>query len=89
MASSNGNGPALPAPGGRVKIAWKATVIAGGKQINLFWTEERGPPAVKPERHGFGTRLLTMSAEQLGGGIEIGFEPGGAALPSALPAPSQ
>ncbi len=64
---------ALSVPGGQVKISWEVTETADARQIHLHWREEGGPPAAKPEREGFGTRLLAMSAEQLGGEIHIDY----------------
>ncbi len=68
---------ALSEPHGRVTIEWDIIEAAGGKQLGLRWAEEGGPTPQKPSRLGFGTRLLTMSADQLDGQMEIDYAPGG------------
>jgi two-component sensor histidine kinase len=61
-------------PAGRVRI--ECAPRAGG--IRLTWREEGGPPARRPTRSGFGTRLLRAIAEQrFGGGLRLEYEPDG------------
>ena len=57
---------ALSTPNGRVSVRWAALDAA---QIELVWTEDGGPLVPKPTRQGFGTRLLELSAAQLGGTV--------------------
>ncbi|MFO1070426.1 MAG: MASE1 domain-containing protein [Geminicoccaceae bacterium] len=66
---------ALSRPGGTVRIAWR--IEAG--MLHLDWTERGGPRlAGRPERMGFGTRLLQASVRgQLGGTIAKTWEPEG------------
>lgn len=47
---------ALSVDGGKVVIRWSLE----GDQFRLVWREEGGPAAVKPERRGFGSRLIEM-----------------------------
>lgn len=79
---------ALSTLGGRVTISWEATETPDGRQIDLYWKEEGGPPAAVPERKGFGTRLLAMSAEQLGGKISLDYAPSGLRCHLRFPMPA-
>jgi PAS domain S-box-containing protein len=68
---------ALSVPGGRVSLAWTLNGAGNGREIVLHWQESGGPSVKAPERQGFGTQLLMMSAEQLGGRITIEYAPEG------------
>ena len=78
---------ALSVPHGRVTIMWEITGSETGRQLTLHWKEEGGPPMAEPGRKGFGTRLLTMSAEQLAGHIAIDFAPSGLCCTLGFPLP--
>ena len=45
---------ALSTPAGRVELSWTVE----GEALRLTWRETGGPPAAKPARTGFGTRLI-------------------------------
>lgn len=47
---------ALSVDGGRVTVGWSVD----GEEFRLDWVESGGPPARKPERAGFGSRLIGM-----------------------------
>jgi two-component sensor histidine kinase len=67
---------ALSAPGGRVVVRWSA----GGEvaRLRLEWREEGGPTVAPPARRGFGSRLIERGlAAELGGEVEVRFEPAG------------
>ena len=84
---------ALAAPGGRVLISWEVSSGpdgAGGevpRRLWLRWVERDGPDvAGPPTRRGFGTRVLeSVVRGQLGGTIDMRWEPGG--LVSAIEVP--
>jgi len=59
---------ALSIDTGRLDVAW---TIDGG-ELQLVWSETGGPPAAAPPDvcTGFGTRMTTMAAAQLGGRLE-------------------
>jgi len=78
----------LSVPGGRVTISWRVTEAGDGGRVYLHWKEEGGPPAAEPARRGFGTRLLTMGTEQLGGEIAISFEASGLCCDLNFPLPA-
>jgi two-component sensor histidine kinase len=55
---------ALSTKAGALKVSW--TVEPGGR-VTLVWVESGGPPVVEPAHRGFGSRLITQLAHQLGG----------------------
>lgn len=55
---------ALAQPGGAVAVRWSE---AADDMLQLVWREEGGPPVDTPRHAGFGHRLVTQSAAQLGG----------------------
>ena len=69
---------ALSGEAGKVDISW--TVVSAGEElaIELLWREQGGPPVTAPRRQGFGSRLLTASARQIKGELEMAFPPTGA-----------
>lgn len=65
---------ALSASSGRITIDWKHQ----GAHFVLAWTESGGPTVKKPTRTSFGSKLIKSSfALQLGGTVEMKFEPSG------------
>jgi len=78
---------ALSMPGGRVEIIWTQDVTAGG-DLRLDWRETGGPPvATSPPggRRGFGSRLIEILADQLGGSVEFDWRPEGLHCTLRLP----
>ena len=61
---------ALSVPAGRLAVRWTVRDVAGGRRVDLQWTESGGPPVKPPSGRGFGSRLLVGSAQQLGGSFE-------------------
>lgn len=65
----------LSVPGGKVRLNWSAPE---NDKVDLTWTESGGPPARKPERAGFGSRLIDRLVKtELGGEITRDFHPTG------------
>jgi two-component sensor histidine kinase len=56
---------ALASPQGVVSVEWTCE----GSGVELVWRETGGPPAHKPARAGFGSRLIRQLAHQLGGTV--------------------
>lgn len=55
---------------GQVSVEWQLV----NDWITLVWTEAGGPAVVKPDRTGFGTRMLKrVLATDLGGDVELDF----------------
>src|SRR5262249_3481813 len=63
----------LSNPRGRVLISWKH--IDG--LVTLEWAEKDGPVVRPPEKHGFGSRIVTQSLKPVGGSITPIFAPDG------------
>ena len=65
---------ALSNEAGTIALTWSAR----DAHLDLEWRESDGPPVTKPERTGFGTRLITQGLRaDLDGGAELDFAPGG------------
>jgi two-component sensor histidine kinase len=68
----------LSVPDGRVHVMWAVTTGAGEAALLVEWVESGGPPVTKPERQGFGSKLIQRGlAQQLGGEIKLDFAPAG------------
>lgn len=66
---------ALSTPGGRVAVRWQ--LMADGR-LRVDWRERGGPPANRPRRQGFGSKMIAMSiANQLDGEIDFQWSPFG------------
>ena len=63
---------ALSRPEGRVSVAWTQS----GDIVRVEWCERGGPPATKPVRKGFGTRLVSLGLTGAGG-VETDYGPEG------------
>jgi len=59
---------------GRVSLEWRVT---DGSNLYLCWSEHGGPEVKKPERSGFGTRLIQSLTEEMGGNVKMDFAPSG------------
>lgn len=70
---------------GTVRVVW-AMANAHGDRLRLTWTEQGGPPVVRPKSKGFGSRLLQ---HDLGGVVpakpKLDFRPEGVAWSVELP----
>jgi PAS domain S-box-containing protein len=67
---------ALSAAGGRIEIRWQPVQGGDGRpMLRIDWIEQGGPPVVKPERRGFGSKLIEGSiAAEHGGSAKLAFE---------------
>ena len=60
---------ALSVNAGRVTITWNVAQDGQGRRyMNLLWEEAGGPAVRKPERAGFGTRLIAKTFGRESGG---------------------
>lgn len=73
---------AFSTPAGRVKVTW-AREDAGDRHIR--WQEDGGPPVVKPDRQGMGTRLLERALAASGGCARLIWRPEGLVCEIDLP----
>ena len=66
----------LSAPNGRVDVVWEVGRDPDSPcptSLTLDWIETGGPAPVPPFREGFGSRLLRVTAAELGGKIDSEF----------------
>ena len=73
---------ALSTAHGTLAIAWAKTAHGG---LSLVWSEEGGPRVERPAREGFGSRLISQLARQLGGDIAYHWRPEGLRADLTLP----
>lgn len=76
LATNSAKHGALSARGGQVSLSWGGEADGG---LWLAWRESGGPVlASPPQRRGFGSRLIQVTARhQLGGSVEFRWEPEG------------
>jgi two-component sensor histidine kinase len=72
---------ALSTGGGALRISWSRTADQG---LALVWSETGGPPSAAPSREGFGSRLISQLARQIGGEIRYDWRPQGLAAELTL-----
>lgn len=73
---------------GKVLIEWKVEPGEEGPAFTLLWTERDGPPVKKPDRTGFGSKVIRHAlSAQTGGVVEIIHDPQG--LVCRLTAPAE
>jgi two-component sensor histidine kinase len=71
---------------GRVVVRWRLEGRPGHERLVLDWRERGGPRVKPPAQRGFGSRLLEQGlAHELGGEVEMTFEPGGLRCHIAAP----
>jgi PAS domain S-box-containing protein len=77
---------ALSAPTGRVTVTWSADLSREPPGLQILWQESGGPPVRKPERQGFGSRLILNAFRQDDGAeATLEFDPGGVRCSFSLP----
>ena len=71
---------ALSTASGRVLVRWEVASEISAAKLNLVWKEAGGPVvATRPQRKGFGTRLIrNIVVHELGGQVEASLTPTGA-----------
>lgn len=75
---------ALSTGEGMVEIVWEAD--GGNGLFDLIWTETGGPAVVRPERTGFGSRLIEQSLNgHPGGRAVLDFAPDGVVCRLTVP----
>lgn len=79
---------AFSIPSGRVEVSW--TVARGAQRsLHLSWVETKGPAVAKPDRRGFGSRLIERGlAHELGADVRLIFDPAGVRCTMDIPLPS-
>ena len=76
----------LSRPAGRLELNWTVSRTQRGLTLTLDWIEKNGPPARRPRRFGFGSRLLTLLIErQLNGEVTRSFTRTGLTVHMVVP----
>jgi PAS domain S-box-containing protein len=79
---------ALSEPNGAIRIDWSVERERGSPyptRLVLSWEERDGPTVHKPEKEGFGSRLLRVTAGELRGELATDWRPEGLAWNLSLP----
>jgi NO-binding membrane sensor protein with MHYT domain/two-component sensor histidine kinase len=78
---------ALSAPGGCVAVSWntRSDVDDTRPVLAIEWNERGGPAVVAPSRRGFGTRLICVSTERIGGHTLMRYDPEGFSCSIEMP----
>jgi PAS domain S-box-containing protein len=74
---------ALSDENGTIELTWSRNA---DRKLLLRWTETGGPRVQKPERQGFGSRLIERTIVQLDGTARFEWRPDGLVCEIALPA---
>ncbi|HEX5997798.1 MAG TPA: HWE histidine kinase domain-containing protein, partial [Hyphomicrobiaceae bacterium] len=83
LATNAAKHGALSTDGGRISVSWKP--IDG--EIRIVWQESGGPPVPPPQRSGYGTEVIRgLIPYELGGSVELAFEPEGVRCVLTIPA---
>jgi len=73
---------ALSGPAGRLRVHWSIS----GDHLNLEWNEDSGAAIAKPDKNGFGTKIIVSSIEsQLGGSVKHDWRPDGVSCVLSIP----
>ena len=71
---------------GRLDLNWTLTRMERGMTLVLDWVEKNGPPARRPRRIGFGSRLIGLVIErQLNGEVTRSFTRSGLSVHLVVP----
>lgn len=77
---------ALSTAEGAVSVGW----ATDDGRFELVWRENGGPPVSRPERRGFGTRMLEQAfAREVSGTVHLDYAPDGLVCRISAPLPSQ
>ena len=69
---------ALSVPSGIVTFRWRAVPSNGGEKIEFVWKEGGGPSPKRPERDGYGHRMIrSVAAREIDGEVRLHFPPEG------------
>ena len=84
LATNAAKHGALSAPAGTVSVSWTE---AANDDLAIDWVERGGPPVVEPTRRGFGSRMLsTVVSGELGGSLDLRYQPSGLSVTLSVPA---
>ncbi|MDE1974547.1 MAG: sensor histidine kinase, partial [Hyphomicrobiales bacterium] len=64
----------LSRPQGRLDLSWSVARTRSGVTLTFDWVERNGPPARRPRRTGFGSRLIALVIErQMNGEVHSNY----------------
>jgi len=76
----------LSRPKGQLDLRWSVDRTQRGMTLTLDWVEKNGPPARRPRRFGFGTRLIDLVIQrQLNGEVTRSYSRKGLAVKMLVP----
>jgi two-component sensor histidine kinase len=76
----------LSRPKGQLELSWSVSRTGRGMTLILDWVERNGPPARRPRKLGFGSRLIALVIErQLNGEVTRSFGRKGLAVHMVVP----
>ncbi len=76
----------LSLPQGRLELSWSVAHPPNGTTLIFDWRERNGPPARRPRRTGFGSRLIGLVIErQMNGKVEPSYTREGFAMHMVVP----
>ena len=77
---------ALSEPEGQVTVTWTVVPAKEKRILTWRWIESGGPEVAPPERHGFGSMILTrVLSQQIGAKVEASYSPQGFELKAEIP----
>jgi len=77
---------ALSVPEGSVRLAWQVLTDGSARRLRFSWVEQGGPPVTRPDRAGFGTRLIERTvAGEIGGAATIDYRAEGLVFTAEAP----
>jgi two-component system CheB/CheR fusion protein len=76
---------AWSSPAGRVELAWARSGPSGKPVLTTVWRELGGPPVQKPQRSGFGSRLIERGLPK--SKVRLEFRPEGLVCTAEIPLP--
>jgi PAS domain S-box-containing protein len=71
---------------GRLEVSWSVKRAESGTTLTLDWVERNGPPARRPRRAGFGSRLIGLVIErQMNGEVQRTYSRQGLSVHMTVP----
>jgi len=86
LASNAVKHGSLSRPKGRLELSWTTAPTSGGMMLTFDWIERNGPPARRPRRTGFGSRLINLVIErQMSGEVHTTYAREGFSMRMIVP----
>ena len=86
LAANAAKHGSLSRPKGQLALSWTASHTRRGMTLTLDWVERNGPPARRPRKLGFGSRLVSLVIErQLNGEVHRTFARSGLVVHMVVP----